>query len=236
MVTLWLRVPQSKSFRSVCLSGGFSWKTPLTGLAVSSYILLGLGGATVARADVLVIGTGGKVERYAHAKSALAFAPKPMAPRKEATASSAKAGPMPKARAEVLQLINTVGTRYAGHPALRSAGLSSRDWLHLFQANIEIESAYRTTARSHVGAVGLGQLMPATAKRLKVDPHDPAQNLDGSARYLLMMLGMFGSAELALAAYNAGPEAVKKYGGIPPYKETQGHVRKVLAVAKRLKG
>jgi soluble lytic murein transglycosylase-like protein len=76
--------------------------------------------------------------------------------------------------------------------------------------------------------------MPATARELGVDPHVMKQNLDGSARYLLSLLGEFKSPELALAAYNAGPSAVKKHGGIPPYKETQGHVRKVMAVWKRL--
>ena len=63
-----------------------------------------------------------------------------------------------------------------------------------------------------------------------VDPHDMNQNLDGSARYLLAMLRQFGTSELALAAYNAGPDAVERHGGVPPYRETQGHVRKVMAV------
>lgn len=87
--------------------------------------------------------------------------------------------------------------RYAGHEAVRSAGLSARDWAALFQANIQIESGYQPSARSHVGAIGLGQLMPATVVKLRVDPHDPAQNLDGSARYLLAMLAPFGSLTLA---------------------------------------
>jgi soluble lytic murein transglycosylase-like protein len=78
--------------------------------------------------------------------------------------------------------------------------------------------------------------MPDTAETLGVDPHDIDENLDGSARYLLMMLERFGSEELALAAYNAGPEAVTRHGGIPPYEETQGHVAKVMAVFERLRG
>ena len=86
-----------------------------------------------------------------------------------------------------------------------------------------------------MGAIGLGQLMPGTASLLEVDPHDWQQNLDGSARYLLTQIDRFDSAELALAAYNAGPEAVTQYGGIPPYEETQGHVQKVLAVFNRLR-
>jgi len=126
--------------------------------------------------------------------------------------------------------------RYGGHAALRQSGLSVSDWLTLFQANIEVESAYRPTAVSSAGAIGLGQLMPGTARDLGVDPHDTAQNLDGSARYLLAMLARFGTPELALAAYNAGPDAVARHGGIPPFTETQNHVRRVMAVRDRLIG
>ena len=137
---------------------------------------------------------------------------------------------------EILAGIEATAMRYAGHGALRDAGLSATDWMLLYQANIEVESGYNPAARSPVGAIGLGQLMPGTAWVLRVDPHDWQQNLDGSARYLLTQIDRFGSAELALAAYNAGPGAVTEYGGIPPYAETQGHVRKVLAVFNRLRG
>lgn len=114
--------------------------------------------------------------------------------------------------------------------------MSVTEWHHFFRANIEIESGYRPEARSHVGAIGLGQLMPDTAATLGVNPHDMHQNLDGSARYLLLLLDRFGTKELALAGYNAGPEAVSRHGGIPPYRETIGHVRKVMAVFSRLNG
>lgn len=137
---------------------------------------------------------------------------------------------------EVLAGIDATALRYAGHDALRQAGLGASDWLLLYQANIEVESGYDPRAMSPVGAIGLGQLMPGTAALLQVDPQDWQQNLDGSARYLLAQLGRFGSAELALAAYNAGPEAVAEHNGIPPYPETQGHVRRVLAVVARLRG
>lgn len=137
-------------------------------------------------------------------------------------------------RPEVLAAIDEVGMRYAGHPSLRAAGMSVTEWLSFFRANIEIESGYRQSAVSSVGAIGLGQLMPATAAKLGVNPNDMHQNLDGSARYMLMLLGRFGSKELALAGYNAGPGAVEKYGGIPPYPETQGHVRKVMSVFQKL--
>ena len=140
------------------------------------------------------------------------------------------------ARPEILQAIDATAMRYASHPALRRAGLSVTEWRLLFRANIEIESAYNVGARSQVGAIGLGQLMPETARDLNVDPHNWQQNLDGSARYLLMMLVQFGDARLALAAYNAGPDAVTRSNGMPPYRETQNHVSRVLAVFNRLEG
>ena len=91
------------------------------------------------------------------------------------------------------------------------------------------ESGFRADARSGAGAVGLMQLMPATAAGMGVDPTDPAQALVGGARYLRIQLDRFGGrADLALAAYNAGPTAVRKHGGIPPYPETQTYVTRVL--------
>lgn len=132
--------------------------------------------------------------------------------------------------AEIEALIQDVALQYAAHPGLRRAGMSSVEWMAFFRANIAIESNFRQSAVSHVGAIGLGQLMPETARVLGVNPHDPVENLHGSARYLLAQLERFGSRELALAAYNAGPEAVVRHGGIPPYRETQGHVRRVLAI------
>ena len=114
--------------------------------------------------------------------------------------------------------------------------MSVTDWVYFFQANVEIESGYNHSAVSRVGAIGLGQLMPDTARNLGVDPRNMRQNLDGSARYLLMLLAEFGTPELALAGYNAGPGAVQQHNGIPPYRETVGHVKKVMAVFNRLKG
>lgn len=137
---------------------------------------------------------------------------------------------------DVLNGIEETALRYAGHRGLRTADITVTDWLNLFRASIEIESAYRIDALSHAGAIGLGQLMPDTARMLGVDPHDWRENLDGSARYLAMMLAEFGDVRLALAAYNAGPEAVREHDGIPPYRETQNHVSRVLAVFNRLEG
>ncbi|NND43002.1 MAG: lytic transglycosylase domain-containing protein [Silicimonas sp.] len=154
----------------------------------------------------------------------------------EALRFAALARPAPLPRADILSAIEASALRYAAHPGLRRADLSVRDWLTLYRANIEVESAYRQDAISSAGAIGLGQLMPATASDLGVDPRDPLQNLDGSARYLAMMLESFSDPRLALAAYNAGPDAVRQYGGIPPYRETQNHVARVMAVVARLEG
>ncbi|WP_312531002.1 lytic transglycosylase domain-containing protein [Paracoccus sp. (in: a-proteobacteria)] len=95
----------------------------------------------------------------------------------------------------------------------------------IFLRLVQQESGWNPNARSHKGAHGLAQLMPGTAAKLGVDPSDPKQNLEGGARYLRMMYNTFGSWQLALAAYNAGPGAVAKYGGIPPYRETTNYVR-----------
>lgn len=95
----------------------------------------------------------------------------------------------------------------------------------LFLRLIQQESGWKPTALSHKGAIGLAQLMPGTAQLLRVNPHDPEQNLEGGARYLAQQYRTFGSWRLALAAYNAGPEAVRKHGGVPPYRETMNYVK-----------
>jgi soluble lytic murein transglycosylase-like protein len=95
----------------------------------------------------------------------------------------------------------------------------------LFLRLVHQESRWNHKAVSHAGAIGLAQLMPGTAALLRVDPTVPSENLEGGARYLRQQYEEFGSWRLALAAYNAGPGAVKKYGGIPPFRETKNYVR-----------
>ncbi|WP_367115666.1 transglycosylase SLT domain-containing protein [Thiohalocapsa sp.] len=127
-------------------------------------------------------------------------------------------GSMSERRARYRHLIDANAARYGLSPAL----------LH---AVIRTESAYKANALSHAGACGLMQLMPGTAARFNVNNvWDPAQNIRGGAAYLRFLLDLFdGDLRLALAGYNAGENAVKKYGNeIPPYRETQDYVRKVL--------
>lgn len=116
--------------------------------------------------------------------------------------------------------VNDVIQRYANFYRLEEA---------LVHAVIKVESNFNPSAVSRKGALGMMQLIPKTAQMLKVtDPLDPEDNIRGGSRYLRMMLDQFkGDLDLALAAYNAGPTAVRSYGGIPPYSETIRYVDKV---------
>nr|WP_204263517.1 NlpC/P60 family protein [Geodermatophilus normandii] len=116
-------------------------------------------------------------------------------------------------------LFTAAGARHGVDPALL-AGVA------------KVESGFDFTAVSSAGATGLMQFMPATARGLGVDATDPASAVDGAARYLRQLTDRFGSTDLALAAYNAGPGTVARHGGIPPYAETQSYVRKVTSAAE----
>ena len=118
---------------------------------------------------------------------------------------------------------------------IRSAASFNEVDESLIRAIIHAESAYQPDARSPKGAQGLMQLMPSTAADLQVgNPFDPAENIEGGTRYLSQLLAEFkGDVELATAAYNAGPNAVYKYGGVPPYDETREYVRRVKILYER---
>jgi len=121
------------------------------------------------------------------------------------------------------RLIQTYSKQYGLDPAL-------------VKAVVKVESNFDPKAVSVKGAQGLMQIMPSTQKDLDLDlPFDPALNLKAGIKYLRMLLKTFKNIRLALAAYNAGPGAVKKYGGIPPFPETQNYVRKVLTLYNQLR-
>jgi len=116
-------------------------------------------------------------------------------------------------------LFTQAGAKYGVDPAVL-AGMA------------KTESNFNSSAVSSAGARGLMQFMPATAAGLGVDTSDPASSIDGAARYLASLTEQFGSTPLALAAYNAGPGTVQRYGGVPPYGETQSYIQKVTSAAE----
>jgi hypothetical protein len=116
-------------------------------------------------------------------------------------------------------LFQQAGARYGISPSLLAAVASQ-------------ESGFNASAVSSAGAQGLMQFMPATAQGLGINPLDPSSAINGAAKYLSGLTSQFGSTSLALAAYNAGPGAVSRYGGVPPYAETQNYVRAVTSKAE----
>ncbi len=165
--------------------------------------------AGAAAAQVLEIGDDGLVTTYAGPALYSDSGVTSLTPR------PARASPR-EAPAEVAQAIRVSSERH---------GLSSS----LLEAVAWQESRFHQGAVSPKGARGIMQLMPDTARSLGADAHDMASNIDGGAAYLARMMRMFdGDIGRALAAYNAGPGAVIKFGGIPPYSETQGYVRSIM--------
>jgi hypothetical protein len=130
------------------------------------------------------------------------------------------AGSRPVARADFAGLIETESKRLGLDPALGRAVATA-------------ESNTDQRAVSGAGAIGVMQLMPDTAAELQVDPYDAADNIRGGLTYLKQLVDQFGDPKLALAAYNAGPGNVSKYGGVPPFAETQAYVGKVMGLAQR---
>ncbi len=131
---------------------------------------------------------------------------------------SAQANTTTASKSQILNVVNQIAEKH---------GVDEK----LVQALIKQESGFNPNAKSKAGAMGLMQLMPSTAKNLGVqDPYNVVQNVEGGVKYLKSMLNKYnGNVILALAAYNAGPGAVDKYDGVPPYKETQNYVRNILA-------
>ncbi len=171
-------------------------------------LLAALAAPGLAAAQVLEIGDEGEVTRFegpaVYTDEAVEAIAPPLAPVVEA------------GHEEVRREIAAAAAAYALDPKLVEAVA----WR---------ESRFKPTARSRKGALGVMQLMPATARDLGVDPSDMAQNVRGGAMYLRQMLTRFGGdVKLALAAYNAGPGAVLKHGGVPPYAETQAYVTSIL--------
>ena len=133
-------------------------------------------------------------------------------------ATAVQANTQPTSKSQILNVVSQISKKH---------GVDEK----LVQALIKQESGFNPKAKSKSGAIGLMQLMPATAKNLGVkDPYNTVQNVEGGVKYLKSMLNKYnGNVILALAAYNAGPGAVDKYSGVPSYQETQNYVKNILA-------
>lgn len=144
--------------------------------------------------------------------------------RQDALAAQSPAGSEKPDTSQFLALLNRYAATYGVDPALA-------------EAVAQAESGLNPAALSEKGAVGIMQLMPSTAQELGVDPADPVENIEGGVRYLASMLQRYqGDVPLAVAAYNAGPGAVDRTGGMPPYPETHLYVRRVLEAYEQAAG
>ncbi|MFT4177852.1 MAG: lytic transglycosylase domain-containing protein [Thermomonas sp.] len=166
-------------------------------------LLLAMALCGAAHAQVFEVGDDGVMQRID-------------APDARGPAGADDDGPAPAIPAQYRDALHAAAARYDISPWLLDAVARS-------------ESAYHADAVSAAGAIGIMQLMPATARELGVDPRDPAQNILGGAAYLRQMLDRHdGNLDLALAAYNAGSGSVWRYGGVPPYRETRTYVQRNL--------
>ena len=185
--------------------------------------LAGLAWAGAAQADVIEIGSNGKIRTLSDSPDATWTSDE----TQQATAiADAGINVFPDGAMTVLS--DRITGNYA--QALQEIARANDISPHLLEALVWQESRWNQTAVSRAGAIGLAQLMPGTARDLGVDPHDPIQNLSGGARYLRQQLNRFnGDVEKALAAYNAGPGRVMTAGGIPSIPETQAYVRAIVS-------
>jgi soluble lytic murein transglycosylase-like protein len=196
----------------------------MTWTRCSFAIVLAVSVAGSARADVIDIAPSGAISIYKGPTQFVGTSATPLVPA--TTPRALPSPPNPNAPSFPAQM----------HPVLAgylddAASRYSVD-AGLVRAVAWQESRFRSDVVSPKGAIGIMQLMPATAAQLGVNPHDPQQNIQGGVAYLRALLTQFnGDIRLALAAYNAGPAAVLQYGGIPPYRETQNYVK---SIAERL--
>ena len=184
-------------------------------------------GAGSASADVLEWGAGGAqltVQGMSNAAHTGAASTPP--------AARAARNVTPQDRVLYRMMAEDVALQFAGSDGVRLAGLDATSFMELFCALIYQESRFDPRAVSSKGAIGVGQLMPATAALLAVDdPYEPEANLRGAAQYFTEQLELFGDVTLALAAYNAGPHRVEKYGGVPPFRETRDYIARITEAA-----
>ena len=193
-------------------------------LALGLALIAGLGGIGPALADGLKIGGG------SNSRSALFRAQTSLLDGRlsQQYLNSDKLTPNYDKAAKVS--VKTYSGQYRGAYLVMAKAAAAKYSVpqDMFLRLVQQESGWNQGAVSSKGAVGLAQLMPGTANRLGVDETNPQQNLEGGARYLRQMYDRFGSWKLALAAYNAGPDAVDAAGGIPPFQETQSYVTAIL--------
>lgn len=188
-------------------------------LARNLLVFGALAWAGTAQADVIEIGADGAVKVLSDAPNASWSSGEPE--------QVSEAGVIPDS---ALTVLTERGWSGAYAKALVEVANANEISPYLLEAVVWQESRWNPSARSRVGAIGLAQLMPGTARDLGVDPRDPIQNLAGGARYLRQQLNRFdGNVEKALAAYNAGPGRVMTAGGIPSIPETQAYVRAIVA-------